>query len=99
MSDSSLFSSKLRVFEKSLSRAYAAKVEALGAELLEKVKEKTPVDTGAAKEAWELKLEGDGFDRKAIISNGLPYVAELEYGSSSQAPLGMLALSIEEMKP
>ena len=67
-------------------------------QMIEKVKDKTPVDTGAAREAWELSLEGAGLSRTAKVSNPLPYAVELEHGSSSQAPLGMLALSIEEMK-
>ncbi len=94
----SSFAEQLRKFDRRVEQAYERKVEAMGRELLQRVKDKTPVDTGAAREAWTLELSGAGFDRTAKVSNPLPYVAELEHGSSSQAPLGMVAVSIEEMK-
>lgn len=97
--DLSSFRASLRRFaKKTLPEAVERKVDALGAELLQRVKEKTPIDTGTAREAWTLTKEGEGFRRKATLSNPLPYVKELEQGSSNQAPLGMVAVSIEEMK-
>jgi hypothetical protein len=92
------FRAKLKAFAEKLPEMVARKTATLGAELLTRVKDKTPVDTGAAREAWRLTIEGSGFEARAVVSNPLPYVAALENGSSAQAPLGMVALSIEEMK-
>ncbi len=44
-------------------------------------------------------LAGYGADGRlpvVIISNNLPYIVELEKGSSKQAPVGMVALSVQE---
>lgn len=45
----------------------------------------------ATAEASKLKL-GDTF----TLVNGLPYIRELEYGSSKQAPQGMVRRSVDE---
>lgn len=34
-----------------------------------------------------------------LISNGVPYIEQLEAGSSGQAPAGMIVVSVQEVKP
>ena len=97
--DTNAFNAALRNFaQKTLPAAVERKVDALGAELLQKVREKTPVETGTARDAWELRKEGQGYGRVVRVVNPLPYVAGLEHGTSTQAPSGMVAVSLEEMK-
>lgn len=84
-------------FAKKLAKAVENRTDAKARELFLRIKANTPVDTGAARDAWELRFEGDGFSRRAVISNPLPYVAELEHGSSSQAPVGIIGPSIREV--
>jgi len=42
----------------------------------------TPIDTGAAQEAWSVNRSPHGFD----IRNSVPYIQYLNQGSSKQAP-------------
>jgi hypothetical protein len=53
------------------------------------VKRRTPVDTGQARDGW-VKTE-------TTISNDVPYIGVLEYGSSDQAPNGMIRITLEEV--
>jgi hypothetical protein len=47
-------------------------------ELLERLRRATPVDTGRARDSWRIDEEG--------IVNDVPYINELNQGSSTQAP-------------
>ncbi|WP_148716489.1 HK97 gp10 family phage protein [Chitinolyticbacter meiyuanensis] len=38
-------------------------------------------------------------DNQVWLTNNLPYILKLEYGSSKQSPQGMVRLSFEEMEP
>lgn len=49
---------------------------------LERVRAATPVDTGAARDAWHLRKDGNTVQ----IVNDKDYIAELNAGSSRQAP-------------
>ena len=44
------------------------------------------------------KLEGLQFGEKVIIGNNVSYIIYLEEGSSQQAPAGMLAVTLEEVR-
>ena len=57
-------------------------------EMLIRVVERTPVDSGQAKESWV--REDTGF------SSYLPYINRLEDGYSDQAPNGMVRITLEE---
>ncbi len=97
--DLAAFSARIRRFqEQTLPRAVERKVDSLGEELLARVKANTPVDTGDAKDGWELHKEGRGYGRTVRLTNDVPYVEQLEQGSSSQAPNGIVEVSIEELK-
>lgn len=53
---------------------------------------------GLAAKAMQV-MAGYGADGRlpvVIISNNLPYIVELDKGSSKQAPVGMVALSVQE---
>lgn len=98
MSDVATFNRALDRFAVKVLRVTAGKVDSVAAELFRRIVEKTPVDTGAARAAWEIEVQGSGVNRTATIRNRLPYALLLEHGSSEQAPHGMVALSVEEMK-
>lgn len=62
-------------------------------EMLKRIKQRTPVDTGTARNGWFINKDGD-------IQNDVPYVIYLEMGSSDQSPKGMVritALEAEEI--
>lgn len=44
------------------------------------------------------KLEGCKGDETIFISNNLPYIQALEYGSSKQAPNGMVGITMANIK-
>jgi len=58
-----------------------------------KIKNRTPVDTGMAKSSWRVEINQveEGYFT-AEIWNGVHYIVYLEFGSSKQAPAGMLRI-------
>jgi len=54
---------------------------------------RTPVDTGYAQSRWDLTTGTETF----TISNDAEYISFLEEGSSQQAPMGMVAVTMNEM--
>ena len=69
-------------------------IEEVAAEVLERVKDLTPVDTGFAQSQWKLdEVNEEGFE----ISNNANYIEYLENGSSTQAPNGMLGITLMEV--
>lgn len=50
--------------------------------LVTELSRKTPVDTGRARDSWNLELNGD----TSRIINDVPYIDRLNAGSSKQAP-------------
>ncbi len=88
-----------------------AKVKHASLALLSKVQAKSPVDTGAFRQAWTVS-EREPFH--FVVSNDKPYAMVLEYGLypqnpvnskgktqggySIQAPKGFARISIEEVK-
>jgi len=60
--------------------------------------EKTPKDLGAAKASWKAprsKQRTDGFEVH-IASSGVEYIVFLEFGTSKQAPQGMVRITLNE---
>ena len=56
----------------------------------------TPVDTGLARDSWNLKLG----DSSAVIENDVPYIEELNNGHSKQAPANFIeSTAIQYGKP
>lgn len=68
-------------------------IKEVGKEALTRVKDRTPVRTGYAQSRWELTVESDGF----TLENDADYISYLELGSSSQAPSGMLGITMVEV--
>lgn len=63
-------------------------------QVLDRVTELTPVDTGFAQSRWELgAVNEEGFE----IHNDANYIEYLENGSSTQAPNGMLGITLMEV--
>lgn len=60
------------------SRILKAKVP----DIVEALKEATPVDTGLARNSWNATYSKD----KALIENNVEYIEHLNEGSSEQAP-------------
>ena len=63
-------------------------------QILSKLKENTPVDTGRARDGWHLS----GYS----IKNNVEYIDELNRGSSKQAPIrfiGKTVLSDSDIEP
>jgi len=106
-------------------QAHAAVVKKISFELLTRIVQKTPVDTGRARANWSVSLgapsgaQAETFDkdggatiatglqgitaadpaRQVVwLENNLPYIEALEDGHSSQAPVGMVEGSLNEIQ-
>jgi len=66
---------------------------AVATRLVEILRETTPVDTGAARDAWEIRPGSAG---TLIVGNDKEYVRYLNEGSSSQAPAGFVEAALEQ---
>jgi HK97 gp10 family phage protein len=53
--------------------------------LIDKLKEATPVDTGLARASWVL-VKNLSREKRYTIMNNVPYIEQLNNGSSKQAP-------------
>jgi hypothetical protein len=68
-------------------------------DLLARIKEKTPVDTGVLRSDWNIeKIHEKGFNQWYII-NSMPYASRIEFEgwSKIKAPNGMVQISIDEL--
>ncbi len=74
----------------SLTKIVDAKRSDLISRLVDNLKEDTPVDTGAARDGWHATADG--------VSNNVPYIKELNDGSSQQAPAHFVELAILRTK-
>jgi len=62
--------------------------------------QRTPVDTGVARQAWKLEegsADVDGLPTVTKITNDTPYIDYLEMGSSKQAPAGMVSVTLSSL--
>lgn len=69
-----------------LQEALRTRAEALGNLVLADLKLATPVDTGQLRNAWEIKINDDGF----TITNEEEYATRIDEGTSLQAPAGIV---------
>ncbi len=78
-------------------------VQKLGRELLEEIRERTPVDTGRAQRGWRKQPAPSGF----VLENNVPYIGVLDKGrhmtnrgmrGSRQAPRGIVGPSLKAIK-
>lgn len=65
----------------------------VGEEVLRRIVERTPVDTGYAQSQWHLDTDSSSF----TVSNQCEYIQYLENGHSQQAPTGMVAVTMNEV--
>lgn len=86
------FSTQVRDIAAKYSRGMDTTVKSARTEVLNRVVARTPKATGAAAAGWEAKVDGETF----TISNSVPYIRALEYGHSSQAPNGMVRITMAE---
>lgn len=118
---------KIMDIQKRAGVAQKVFIRKIGIDLLRKIIEKNPVDTGRSRAAWaplfvaeglpipeaspvavlpagqgetegyyeESSEEGESY--YLTIVNNVPYVLQLEYGSSGQAPEGMVRVSLHEL--
>lgn len=68
-------------------------VDAVGKEVYTRIYNRTPVDTGYAQSRWRLVVGQEDF----AVTNDAEYISYLENGHSSQAPHGMVAITMNEM--
>ena len=55
------------------------------------VKRRTPVDTGNARNAWDVDLNGEN----PIVENNVEYIGALNRGHSKQAPAGFVEAELD----
>lgn len=55
--------------------------------------------SGKAAEARRKTLSEFGAGKSVFLTNGLPYISELEDGHSDQAPQGMIKVTAQELDP
>lgn len=65
----------------------------LGLDLLNGLTMATPVDTGQARNGWQLAGEGD----LTVVENRVPYIGKLNDGHSQQAPAGFIENVIDDV--
>lgn len=58
-------------------------------EVFDRVRRRTPVDTGRAQAGWEVSED--------IISNDVEYIGHLENGTSKMRPFAMVKTTLEEV--
>lgn len=63
-------------------------------EVFDRVVRRTPVRGGTARDGWTRTTTGD---TTSEINNNVPYVGILEEGTSTQAPNGMVRVTLEEV--
>jgi len=61
-------------------------------EFEERVRERTPVQSGALQDGWHVTNEGDTI----VIENPVPYAAFVEYGTPYMEPRAMLRTTLAE---
>lgn len=66
-------------------------------DILVTVRARTPIDTGNARSGWVREPAGMfPMGVTFVIGNDVPYILDLEYGKSRQAPQGMARITAAE---
>jgi hypothetical protein len=71
-----------------------AKLPGVASNLIDALHDATPKDTGHAANSWRYEIVGD----KAVITNPVDYIDDLNRGSSQQAPAFFIEKTILENK-
>lgn len=84
-------------FVEEVADAVDVSVRRVAQTAFERIVERTPVDTGLAKASWVLDMDTSDGIVDVEIYNDVPYIIFLEYGSSDQAPHGMVEITLQEI--
>lgn len=87
------FELDLNTFKNKLIKESEETIKRIGEDMFVMVKDLTPIDTGKAKAGW-VKTEDKYF---TVINNNVEYIVYLEEGSSTQAPRGMVRVTIAKI--
>jgi lipase chaperone LimK len=76
---------------KNLAKEIESDLGSFTDDFLKNLREQTPVQSGRAKRGWRKgqKTKADGQD-STMITNRVPYISELDKGTSRQAPDGIV---------
>jgi len=77
-----------------LEAAKQLRLKPVSEKLVAELKEATPVKTGHARDGWQVEY----VNGKAIITNDVPYIKELNEGTSAQAPAFFIEKVVLENK-
>lgn len=81
-------------FEAELNEELMTKVrKKVGLDLLAGLQLATPVDTGEARNSWQL----ESTDAETVVQTSSPYMNRLNAGHSKQAPAGFIENVIDEV--
>jgi hypothetical protein len=104
------FKGQIAAFNKKAEKAATMIFRGTALDLFGRIIRRTPVDTGRLRGNWQAGINSpaDGGGNKAIgvagigdsvfITNNLPYAIPIEEGSSTQAPKGIVAVTVAEFK-
>lgn len=81
---------------KTIARWAEKETRVMQNDLFTSIRDETPVDTGTARRGWTTK-DITKLGDTGIIENLVPYIGWLEYGSSDQAPTGMVRTNIKRV--
>ena len=104
------FGGDVRRFNAKAGKALESVFRGTSLSLFSRIIRRTPVDTGRARGNWMAGLNSPSetggevgatvararLGDSLFLTNNLPYIHRLEYGSSDQAPQGMLRITIAE---
>lgn len=65
----------------------------LGQAIVDRVRPRTPVRTGALQADWQYEVDG----RMLTVGNTMPYATFVELGTSRMRPVGMLQTTLMEV--
>ena len=88
------FNADLSRFKYVVDRDRSNLVKKVATECFTRIVKRTPVDTGALRKDWDLRVN----KYHAVIENGMSYAARIENGYSKKAPEGMVAITVAELK-
>jgi len=93
-------------FERSAKRALDRLAENVmeevikaGHEVRNEAIRKTPVDTGALRSGWKIRIQRLGKGGRVTVSNETPYARHVEYGTRYTRPQPMLGPAIRSVIP
>ena len=77
-------------FRELIERAAAPKVRTRSTEMIQALKDETPVDTGEARAGWRTVTTSKGFK----VINDVEHIVDLNEGSSQQAPSNFIEYTL-----